>query len=130
MKIANPGAIKLGDVRLIKRGKRVYMQEYVPGGWEFFQLKNDQTLTYCIAKVIRAGFKYMGTEPDDTVYYYSNRLPTTAEAFSVEDLMPGSTREEQSREALASIERLYRSGSLSDMDVFHLLNGNPTTGEE
>lgn len=130
MKIANPGKIKLGDMRIIKRGHRVYTQEYVPGGWEFTQLANDQTLTYCIVELTSRGFKYMGTEPGDTVYYYSKQLPTTAEAFSVEDLMPGSTRDEQIREALASIERLHRSGSLSDMDVFHLLNGNPTTGEE
>lgn len=104
MKIANPGNIKLGDMRIIRRGHRAYTQEYVPGGWEYTQLANDQTLTYCIAELIRRGFKYMGTEPGDTVYYYSKPLPTTAE------LMPGSTREERIREALASLGRLERGG--------------------
>lgn len=151
----------VGDMRVTKRETIVYVQEYVPWGWEYTQLHNNQTLTSCVAELIRRGYHYIGRDQEDSVFYYRkqqdpdpkaimgavcpscgrdnsdygnictaddcpgrNPLPTTAE------LMPGSTRDEQIREALASIERLYHAGDLTDMDVFHLLNGNKPTGEE
>lgn len=53
-----------------------------------------------------------------------------AEAMNAGVELPGTqARDEQLREALASIERSYRAGNLSDMDVFHLINGNKPTSE-
>lgn len=105
MRIANPGAISLGDMRILKRRRRVFVQEYVPGGWQYTQLHPGQTLTSCVRALKQKGFTYFGREPGDTVYYYHPARPLTTD-----DLMPGSTRDEQITEALDSITRLYGSG--------------------
>lgn len=70
-KIISPFALFVyGDVRIIKHDDHVFLQDYVPGGWEYFQMAPKQTLTYCIAELYSAGYAYIGRDDGDSVYYY------------------------------------------------------------
>jgi hypothetical protein len=95
--------LSLGDIRVIKRGRYVYCQELVSGGWVNTELHPNQTLTSVIRALRRSGFKYMGRKKEDTVFYY-HRLP------SADGFMLGASKEEKFLEALRSIQRLERAG--------------------